>query len=117
MTKKLEKAVSLYTAIKHLKNHDCKNFIKHLDDEGVEVICQIIHYILNGELELKHNIKSKLKKKIKNYKQDFRKLSIFPRDNKDIHKKRKILQKGGLLSVLTSIASVVVPLITSLLAK
>ena len=35
MTRSLEKAVSFFTAIKHLKGHDCANFIKHLDDKGI----------------------------------------------------------------------------------
>ena len=53
MTRSLEKAVSFFTAIKHLKGHDCANFIRHLDDKGIYILCQIIHYVLNGELELR----------------------------------------------------------------
>ena len=53
MTKSLEKAVSFFTAIKHLKSHDCANFINHLDDQGIYILCQIIHYVLSGELELR----------------------------------------------------------------
>ena len=115
MTKALERAVSLYTAVKHLKGHDCSNFISHLNDEGVEILCRIIHYVLNGELKLGKHIRGKLRNKIKNYLSDFKKLANYPRNKTDIRKKRKVLQKGGVVGVLTAIASAVVPLITQLL--
>ena len=53
MTKSLEKAVSFFTAIKQIKSHDCANFIRHLDNKGIYILCQIIHYVLSGELELR----------------------------------------------------------------
>ena len=115
MTKTLEKAVSLYTAVKHLKSHDCTNFINHLNDEGVEILCRIIHYVLNGELKLSKHIRGRLRNKIKNYLSDFKRLANYPRSQTDIRKKRKVLQKGGVVGVLTAIASAVVPLITQLL--
>ena len=115
MTKALEKAVSLYTAVKHLKGHDCANFINHLNDEGIEILCRIIHYVLNGELKLSKHIRGKLRNKIKNYLSDFKRLANYPRKKTDIRKKRKVLQKGGVVGILTAIASAVVPLITQLL--
>lgn len=115
MTKALERAVSLYTAVKHLKSHDCTNFIGHLNDEGIEILCRIIHYVLNGELKLSKHIRGRLRNKIKNYLSDFKKLASYPRNKTDIRKKRKVLQKGGVVGVLTAIASAVVPLITQLL--
>ena len=65
MSKSLEKAVSFFTAIKHLKSHDCANFIRHLDDEGIYILCQIIHYVLNGELELRRGIRGRFEEKNK----------------------------------------------------
>ena len=62
MTKSLEKAVSFFMAIKHLKSHDCANFIRHLDDKGIYILCQIIHYVLSGELELRRGVRSRLRK-------------------------------------------------------
>lgn len=117
MTKSLEKAVSLYTAIKHLKGHDCANFIHHLNDEGVEIICKIIHYVLNGELRLSKHVRGRLRTKIHKYLSDFKRLSSYPRRPADIVKKRKTLQRGGIIGVLTALASAVIPIITQLLTR
>ena len=78
MTKALERAVSLYTAVKHLKSHDCTNFISHLNDEGIEILCRIIHYVLNDELKLSKHIRGRLRNKIRNYLSDFKKISKLP---------------------------------------
>ena len=115
MTRTLEKAVSLFSAVKHLKSHDCSNFIAHLDDDGVEILCRIIHYVLNGELRLSKHVRGKLRNKIRQYLSDFRKLAHYPRKRSDIRKKRRVLQRGGVLGALTTIAGAVVPLITQLL--
>ena len=117
MTRSLEKAVSFFTAIKHLKGHDCANFINHLDDKGIYILCQIIHYVLSGELELKRGARSKLRKKIKNHLSDFRKLGSHLRSQTDIRKRRRLLQRGGIIGVLSAIASAVIPLITQLLTR
>ena len=115
MTKSLERAVSLFTAIKHLKSHDCSNFIRHLNDEGVEILCRIIHYVLNGELRLGKHVRGRLRNQIKTYLSDFRRLTKFPRTKSVIGNKRRVLQRGGIVGVLTAIASAVVPIITQLL--
>ena len=117
MTKSLEKAVSLFTAIKHLKSHDCSNFIRHLDDEGIEILCRIIHYILNGELKPSKRVRGKLRKQIGQYLSDFKKITTFPRNKTQIKRKRQVLQRGGIIGVLTAIASTVIPLITEILTK
>ena len=117
MTRSLEKAVSFFTAIKHLKGHDCANFIRHLDDKGIYILCQIIHYVLNGELELRRGVRGRLRKKVKSHLSDFRKLGSHPRSQSDIGKRRKLLQRGGMIGVLSAIASAVIPLITQLLTR
>lgn len=117
MTRTLEKAVSLFTAIKHLKGHDCSNFIQHLNDAGVELLCRIIHYVLNGELRLSKHVRGRLRNKIKSYLEDFKRLAIYPKRATDIGKKRKVLQRGGIVGVLSAIASAVIPIITRLLIK
>lgn len=117
MTKSLERAVSLFTAIKHLKSHDCSNFIRHLNDEGVELLCRIIHYVLNGELQLSNHVRGKLRRKIATYLSDFRRLSNYPRNKTDIVRKRRVLQRGGIVGILTAIASAVIPIITQLLTS
>ena len=117
MTKSLEKAVSLLSAVKHLKGRDCSNFIGCLNEEGIYTLCRIIHYLLNGELTLSKHVRGKLRTKIGGYLSDFKKLSNYPRNSRDIYKKKRILQRGGIIGVLTAIASAVIPLITQLITK
>ena len=118
MTKKyLEEAVSLFTAIKHLKGHDCSNFIKHLNDKGIEIICRIIHYVLNGELVFSRKTRKSLRKKISKYLTEFHKLTYCTKNSLQIRKKRQVLQRGGIVGVLTAIASAVIPTIISLLTQ
>ena len=89
----LEKAVSLYTAVKHLKSHDCSNFIRHLNDEVVEILCQIINYVLNSELGLSNHVRGRLRSKNRNYLSDFKRLSNYPCNKTDIVKKKKSFAK------------------------
>lgn len=117
MSRSLEKAVSLFSAVKHLKGHDCANFIQHLNDGGIEILCRIIHYVLNGHFELSKHVRGRLKSRIKSHLKDFKKLADYPKRSSDIAKKRKVLQRGGIIGVLTAIASAVIPLITRLLIK
>ena len=117
MRRSLEKAVSLFSAIKHLKGHDCANFIQHLNDGGIEILCRIIHYVLNGELQLSKHVRGRLRSKIRSHLKDFKKLSLYPKRSSDITKKRRVLQRGGIIGVLSAIASAVIPLITRLLVK
>ena len=117
MTKSLEKAVSLLNAVKHLKGRDCPNFITCLNDEGIYTQCRIIRYVLNGELILSKHIRAKLRSRIGCHLPDFKKLSNYPRNSRDIRKKKQILQRGGIIGVLTAIASAVIPLITQLITK
>ena len=117
MTKSLEKAVSLLIAVKRLKDRDCSNFIACLNDEGIYTLCRIIHYVLSGELTLSKRARSKLRSRIGRHLPDFKKLSNHPRNSRDIRKKKRILQRGGIIGVLTAIASAVIPLITQLITK
>ena len=62
MTKKLEKASSLFDVIKKLKHQVCANFLNHLDNLGVELLCRILHYVLNGDLPLHGKVRTRLQK-------------------------------------------------------
>ena len=63
MSKKLEKASSLFNAIKKFKHQDCANSLNYLDDRCVELLCRILHYVLNGELPLHGEVRTRLQKK------------------------------------------------------
>ena len=115
MSKKLEKAASLLATIKKIGHKDCAHFLQHLDDRGVELICRILHYVLNGDLQLHGRARGKLRNQIKSELSDFKRLATPPRRFSD-KKKRIILQRGGIIGILTAIASSVVPLIAQLIA-
>ena len=117
MTKSLEKIVSLLGVIKKLKHKDCAHFLEHLNDQGVELLCRVLHYVLNGELRLSGRVRGRLRKKIQTHLKEFRRLATPPKRFSDIRKKRIILQRGGILGILTAIASSVVPLIAQLIAS
>lgn len=117
MTKSLEKIVSLLGVIKKLKQKDCGYFLEHLNDQGIELICRVLHYVLNGELRLSDRVRGRLRKKIQTHVTEFRRLATPPKRFSDIRKKRSILQRGGILGILTAIASSVVPLIVQLIAS
>ncbi len=89
MSKKLEKANSLFNAIKKLKHKDCANFLNYLDDRGVELLCRILRYVLNGELPLHGEVRTRLQKKIRAHLGEFRRLATPPRRSSDISKKEQ----------------------------
>ena len=60
MSKTLGKASSLFNVIKQLKHQDCANFLSHLDDRSVELLCRILHYILNGDLHIHGKVRTRL---------------------------------------------------------
>ena len=117
MSKNLEKTVSLLGVLKKLKHKDCVNFLQHLNDQGVELLCKVLHYVLNGELRLSDRVRGRLRKKIQVHLTEFRRLATPPKRFSDIRKKRIILQRGGILGVLTAIAGSVAPLIAQLIAS
>ena len=117
MSKKLEKASSLFIAIKKLKHQDCANFLNYLDDRSVELLCHILHYVLNGELPLHGEVRTRLQKQIRAHLGEFRRLAAPPRRSSDISKKRIILQRGRILGTLSAIASIVVPILAQIIAK
>ena len=117
MSKKLEKASSLFNVIKKLKHQDCANFLNYLDDRGVELLCSILHYVLSGELPLHVKVRTRLQKKIRAHLGKFRCLAAPPRRSSDISKKRILLQRGGILGTLSAIAGTVVPILAQIIAK
>ena len=117
MSKTLEKTSSLFNVIKKLKHQDCANFLSHLDDLGVELLCRILHYVLNGDLPIHGKARTQLQKKIRSHLAEFRRLAASPRRSSDISKKRKILQRGRIMGILSAIAGTVIPLLAQILAN
>ena len=117
MSKKLEKASSLLNVIKKLKHQDCANFLNHLDDRGIELLCHILHYVLNGDMPIHGKRVDTTSKKIRVHLGEFRRLAALPRRSSDISKKRIILQRGGILRILSMIAGTVIPILAQIIAK
>ena len=89
MSKTLGKASSFFNVIKKLKHQDCANFLSHLDDRGVELLCSILHYVLNGDLPIYGNVRTRLQKKIRVHLEEFRRLAAPPHRSSDISKKKE----------------------------
>ena len=117
MSVSLRRGHSILGTLKRLKHSECATFLQFLDDRGVELLCRIIHYVLNGEIPLKKVVKSTLKRRIKRHLEQFRRLATPPQKPRDIRKKRVILQKGGIVGVISAIASLVAPILGQLIAS
>ena len=117
MTRDFEKASSLLKIIKQCKTVDCANLFKHLDIKGIELLCRLLFLIVRGDLELLPKVVLRLKKKIKHYLADIKRLITPPRHLKDIVQKRRILQRVGIINILTSIAKAVEPAINRMLSN
>ena len=62
-------------------------------------------------------MRGRLRNKVKNHLSDFKQLGSPVHSKSDIGKRRRVLQRGGIIGVLSAIASAVIPLITQLLIK
>ena len=94
MSKTLGKASSHFNVIKKLKHQDCANFLSHLDDRGVELLCHILHYVLNRDLPIHGKVRTRLQKKIRAHLVEFRRLAALPRRSSDILKKEKYYKRA-----------------------
>ena len=117
MSRHLKKAGSLLNIICRSSHSDCVNLFENLDKKGVELICKLVFYIVSGNLTLDANSHARLKKKIKKHISEVKQLFFHPRNHKDIRKKRKILQKRQIVSILTAIANAATPVIAKLVTN
>ena len=117
MSQHLKKAGSLLKIICRSNYLDCFTFFENLDPKGIELICKLLYYIVSGELTLDPASHKKLKKKIKKSLSEIKKLFLIPHNSQIINKKRKILQKKEIVSILTAIATAATPIIDHLVAK
>ena len=88
-----------------------------MDDRGVELLCRILYYVLNGDLPIHGKVRTRLQKRIRVHLGEFRRLATPPRHSSDISKKRIILQRGGILGILSAIAGTVIPILAQIIAK
>ena len=116
MSRNFQQAGSLFSVIKHCRRQDCANLFKYLDDRGTEIFCELLHFIIRGDLELYPASHTRIKKNIKKYVKEIKRLITPPRHSKDIAAKRRILQKKGIVRILSSIAAAATPIIKRLLS-
>ena len=117
MSRNFQQAGSLFHVVKHCRRQDCSNLFRYLDDRGTEIFCELLHFIIRGDLELYPASHTRIKKKIKKYVKEIKRLITPPRHSKDIATKRRILQKKGIVRILSSIAAAATPIIKQLLAE
>ena len=117
MSRHLKKAASLLNIIGRSNYADCVNFLENLDNNGIELICKLIFFIVSGELTLNSTAHARLKQKIKKDISNIKKLFLVPRHSKDIREKRKILQRKKIIGILTAVAKEAIPNINTILAK
>ena len=115
MSRNFQQAGSLFSVIKHCRLQDCVNLFKYLDDRGTEIFCELLHFIVRGDLELYPASHTRIKKRLKKYVKEIKRLITPPRHSKDIAAKRRILQKKGIVRILSSIAAAATPTIKRLL--
>lgn len=117
MSKQLQAAYHLFSAFKCLKHQDCVVVISHLNDQGVELISEVLHHLLQGHIPLHPQTKSRLRSKIQHHHQLLKKLTRPARSSADIEKKRGLLKSGGMLGALATISSALLPFFLSLFKK
>lgn len=100
MRRSIKTHKDLLKALTVLKPKYKKALLKACDEEEIKFICECIHNVLQGKIELKEKEKIKLKK----YKNILRKIV---RKGSDKIRKHLIVQKGGafLPIILSSILS------------
>ena len=115
MSRNFQQAGSLFHVIKHCRRQDCTNLFKYLNDRGTEIFCELLHFIIRGDLVLNPASHTRIKKKLKKYVKEIKRLITPPRHPRDIEAKRRILQRKGIVRILSSIAAAATPTIKKLL--
>jgi len=112
---KLKKIVPFIKTMSKLRKNDLTNVLSHLDDDGVNMLCECIYNCISGN-KLSTQKQKKLKRALRGKKHLYRYLS---KKGNSLRVKRKLLpQIGGALPlILTTVLPVVVDLISSLFKK
>ena len=107
MAKRQKKYAGHIHALSNSSPQMCKAMIKHADPGLVKCLCECALNILKGNVP----ITAAQKRKLSRHKADLRSLAQAKTSAK---KKKKILQKGGILPILAKVA---LPVFTTLLGS
>jgi hypothetical protein len=103
------KKINFYKSLSTLKPGDLQNIITHLNNPGIESLCECVYNTIYTDLHLKKGKKNKIRNNIKN--NCCRKnIDIITGNNHSTDRKRKALLQEGkgislILSTLTPILS------------
>jgi hypothetical protein len=106
--------ISFYKSLSKLKPAELSHVISHLDDSGVDSLCECVYNIIYTDLKLDKPKKSKLRKHLRQH-CCLKNIKIITNKHHSTIRRRKALQQEGrgislLLSTLT-------PILTSLLGS
>lgn len=107
----LKQKYSLYECLIKIPDNLRRHIIKHLDDDGINSICECIYNVIFTDLKLSKKKKNLLRKHIKK----FPKIKQLTNANVSVSKRRKALAQYG--SGLPLILSAVLPILTSLFTR
>ena len=106
--------IQLFDALKDVKKEKLVHVLKHIDEKGIEHICECVFNTIFTDLNLPKPKRSSIRQKFKT-KSGLRNLNIITNKNKDFNRKKKaILQEGqGIGLILATVA----PLLAQLFAR
>ncbi len=108
---KLKNQCKLYECLVKVPNHLRQHIIKHLDDDGINDICECIYNVIFTDLNISKRKKDILRKHIKQYPN----IKNIINKKVSVSKRRQALIQHG--SGIGLILSTVLPLLTSLFSK
>jgi hypothetical protein len=107
------KLLRFFYGLKKLNTSELRHVIEHLNEDGVNAICECMYNIIHTDLGFTNKTKNRLRKHLKTHCK-LRNLKTILRRNNDYRKrKRALIQEGGGLGVLFKFIS---PILTSLLS-
>jgi L-lactate utilization protein LutC len=101
----------LYECIVKVPDNLKTHIIKHLDDKGIDDICECLYNVIFTDMNLSKKKKTLLKKHIRN----FPNIKKITNANISVSKRRAALSQSG--SGIGLILSTVLPLLTSLFSR
>ena len=94
--------VELIKTLKKLKTEDQIHIIRFLNTEALDIIGECFHNIISTQMKLKKKDKRKLKNKLPGNERIIR--YVAKKSNCPEKRRRKLLQSGGFLTTLLSVA-------------
>jgi len=111
MSREFKEKHKLYACLVKVPDNLRTHIIKHLDDKGINDVCECLYNVIFTDLKLSKKKRATLKKHIRNFPQ----IKQLTNANIAVSKRRTALVQNG--SGLGLILSTVLPLLTSLFSR